>query len=81
MFSALHEVTLLQQELEETQTVRKLHEEQLLATKKQLTEVQYELTKAQVYKRVVFLEWSTMLVAVDISRNCAAVILHRGNVF
>uniref|UniRef100_A0A7S3HAB2 Calponin-homology (CH) domain-containing protein n=1 Tax=Spumella elongata TaxID=89044 RepID=A0A7S3HAB2_9STRA len=45
--AALHEVTLLQQELEETQTVRKLREEQLLATKKQLTEVQYELTKAQ----------------------------------
>jgi len=46
--AALHEVSLLQQELEDVRAVKKQREEQLLAAKKQITEVQYELSKAQV---------------------------------
>lgn len=46
--SAKHEVAIIQQELDDVRQQKKQREEALLATKKQLAEVQYELVKAQV---------------------------------
>jgi chromosome segregation ATPase len=46
--AAAHEVAIMQQELDDVRQQKKQREEALLAVKKQLSEAQYELTKAQV---------------------------------
>jgi chromosome segregation ATPase len=46
--AAAHEVAIMQQELDDVRQQKKQREEALLVVKKQLSEVQYELTKAQV---------------------------------
>ena len=75
--AALHEVAIMQQELDEVRQLKKQREEALLACKKQLAEAQYELTKAQVSAAPLLAEFA-LLFTVHIGCNASNVDVSTG---